>query len=124
MKGRAQRPALFTFSKRVSNQRRLRAPEDFFDPPLRPDAAVVRPAFLAAPLRAPPFAPAALRAPPLRDITISLSAFAGKNLNTRFAGTFTGSPVAGLRAMRAARSRTLNCPNPGIFTASPEHTAA
>jgi 3-phosphoshikimate 1-carboxyvinyltransferase len=69
------------------------------------------------------FAPVDDFAPRL-DITASFNAFAGKNLKTRFAGTFTCSPVAGLRAMRAARSRTLNWPKPGIFTGSLLTTAA
>src|SRR5207237_9463918 len=51
--------------------------------------------------------------------TASLSSFDGVNRGTVRAGTFTGSPVCGLRAMRAFRLETLNVPNPGKRTRSP-----
>src|SRR5205807_785655 len=51
--------------------------------------------------------------------TASLSSFDAVNRGTVRAGTFTGSPVCGFRAMRAFRLETLNVPNPGKRTRSP-----
>ena len=52
-------------------------------------------------------------------LTASLSAFAARNRGTRAAATFTGSPVLGLRAVRAARVFTEKIPRPAIDTSSP-----
>ena len=44
----------------------------------------------------------------------AFSSFEGLNTGTSLAGTMTSSPLRGLRARRARRSRTLNVPKPRI----------
>jgi hypothetical protein len=77
-------------------------------------AAFVTPAFVDI-----VFFPEARFYAPGPDATAAFTALLGKNFKTRLAGTLTGSPVAGFRAIRAARSRILNTPS-GKRTTSPE----
>src|SRR4029077_13787121 len=75
--------------------------------------------FLAGAFRAGAFFAAALRAGALPDNTASLNALSGVIRATRFAATFTCSPVAGFRAIRAGRSIRRNFAKPEIATSSP-----
>ncbi len=56
--------------------------------------------------------------------TISLNPAPGRNVGTEVFLTFTASPVRGLRAVRAPRTRFSNAPKPVIATFSPLVTAA
>jgi hypothetical protein len=59
----------------------------------------------------------------LPEATSSLKVWPGRNAGTEVFFTFTGSPVRGLRAVRAARSRFSKTPNPAMDTFSPLVTA-
>src|SRR5881397_2145101 len=57
--------------------------------------------------------------------TVSFKLLARRNLHTRLAGILIGSPVCGLRPMRALRLASTSLPKPGstnapLFFASPE----
>ena len=67
------------------------------------------------------FAAAALATLPLA--TISRNAVPGLNAGTDVFFTFTGSPVRGLRAVRALRARFSKTPKPVMATRSPLVTA-
>ena len=56
--------------------------------------------------------------------TISLKPAPARNAGTDVFLTFTASPVRGLRAVRAPRTRFSKTPNPVIATLSPLVTAA
>ena len=56
-------------------------------------------------------------------LTTSLKAWPGRNFGTAVLPTFTVWPVAGLRAVRAARSTFSKTPKPLIATRSPAATA-
>jgi putative acetyltransferase len=57
-------------------------------------------------------------------LAISRNSVPGRNAGTRDAGTLTEAPVAGLRAVRAARSRRSKTPKPVMATFSPRAIAA
>src|SRR6185295_12869695 len=69
-------------------------------------------AFFAAAFLAGAFFAVVFFAGPLPDTTASLNALSGVIFATRFALIFTGSPVAGLRPIRAARSTRRNFAKP------------
>src|SRR6185312_12636735 len=81
-------------------------------------------AFFAGAFLATAFFAGAFFAGALPESTASLNAFNGVMRATRFALTFTISPVAGLRAMRAGRSIRRNLAKPEIATSSPLATVA
>ena len=83
-------------------------------------SVVVRDVVLAATLAVDLRAPAG--ALPLA--TISLKPAPARNAGIAVFFTFTASPVLGLRAIRAARTRFSKTPNPVIETLSPLVTAA
>ena len=56
--------------------------------------------------------------------TASLKAFSGVMRAAFFAGTFTGAPVCGLRAMRGPRSTRMNLAKPVSTTGSPPATVS
>lgn len=56
--------------------------------------------------------------------TVSRSTLAGLNVGAVEASTATGSPVRGLRAVRAGRARVANWPNPAILTSSRRPSAS
>src|SRR5215472_5021764 len=88
-------------------------------------AAAVRVVRAAVP---PRFGPvelaAALRRPRLGAFTMALKSAPARNLGTDVLGTLTAAPVAGLRAVRAARTCFSNTPNPVIETLSPRATVS
>jgi hypothetical protein len=86
--------------------------------------AILAAAFFAGAFLAGAFLAGAFLAGALPDSTASLNAFNGVMRATRLALTFTISPVAGLRAMRAGRSMRRNLQNPEIATSSPLATVA
>src|SRR5437868_4534435 len=78
--------------------------------------------FLAVDLLAAVFADDAFLPP--RVLSASLKALAGVNRTLLDAAIFTGSPVCGLRPMRAARAVGLNVPNPKMLTRLPALASA
>src|SRR5262249_46692801 len=81
--------------------------------------AAARPAVALATVAAVAATLGSLRAP----LTTSLKPCPARNAGTDVFFTRTFSPVAGLRAIRAARSRFSNTPNPVTATFSPFDTA-
>src|SRR5215469_17923589 len=70
------------------------------------------------------FLPAFAFSPDLAELTRALKSAPGRNFGTEDAATWIGSPVAGLRAVRAGRSLFSKTPKPVIATLSPLATAA
>jgi hypothetical protein len=67
----------------------------------------------------------AVRARPrLGVLTMALKSAPARNLGTEVFGTLTVAPVAGLRAVRAARTCFSNTPNPVMETLSPLATVS
>jgi hypothetical protein len=88
-------------------------------------ASLVAVALAAADLVAPAVFFAAAVAFDTRPLaTISLNPVPGRKAGTDVFFTFTDSPVRGLRAVRAPRTRFSNTPKPVMATRSPLVTAA
>jgi hypothetical protein len=79
---------------------------------------------VAAPPRFGPVVEAARPRPRLGLLTMALKSAPARNLGTEVLGTLTAAPVAGLRAVRAARSCFSNTPNPVMDTLSPRATVS